>query len=228
MRIWGIGIVFVLAAATTAATAAETTIGGVSIKLPPPVGFCDLSESNPADKRVVTTISGLVAQSGNTMLVMSADCQQLADWRAGKRTFLDDYGQYQTPTKGMDQLVASPETYIQATCSGLRTQGNQIVAGISQDVKTSIESALKEIKMNSLAFAGVFDESKTACYAGEIQKLQTENRMEKTQLILIGIAVVKNKVFFVDRMTVYAGPDTAKNALAKLEDSVAALYAANQ
>ncbi len=208
--------------------AADAIIGGVSINLPPPAGFCELSASNPADNRMVTTIGGLVAKAGNKLLNMSADCQQLADWRAHKRNYLDDYGQYQAPTSQMEQLVASPEASIKQTCDTLRTQGSKIVANQAPDLKARIEETLKKVKMNEVSFMGVLAEDANACYAGQLQKLQTETGTEKTQIVLIAVAVVKSKNIFVYRMIVYKGPDTATNLLAAFKDTIAALYAANR
>ncbi|MGB6541148.1 MAG: hypothetical protein WBF03_09775 [Xanthobacteraceae bacterium] len=223
-----LAFVAALASAATVAMASDTTIGGVSMKLPVPTGFCELSASNPADNHMITTIGGLVAKSGNKMLNMSADCQQLADWRAHKRNFLDDYGQYQTPAGQIDQLVAAPETMIKETCETLRKQGSQIVAQQAPDLKARIEETLKKVKMNEVSFIGVLAEDANACYAGQLQKLQTETGTEKTQIVLIAAAVVKNKNIFVYRMTVYKGPDTATNLLATFKSTIAALYAANK
>ena len=71
--------------------AAEVTLEGVTFNLPPPAGFCELEDQNPSDKRVLATLTDVLAKSGNRLLSMSADCQQLADWRATKRPLLDDY-----------------------------------------------------------------------------------------------------------------------------------------
>jgi hypothetical protein len=223
-----LAFVAVLATAATGAMAADAVIGGVSIKLPPPTGFCELSASNPADKRMVTTIGELVGKAGNKLLNMSADCQQLADWRSQKRTLLDDYSQYQTPTGQMDQLVASPAATIKDTCATLRTQGSEITANQLPDLKARIEETLKTVKMNEVRFIGVLAEDADACYAGQLQKMHTESGTEKTQIVLIAVAVVKNKNIFAYRMTVYKGQDTAANLLGPFKGTIAALYAANK
>lgn len=214
-------------AALTAASAEQVAIGGVSIDLPS-AGFCELAASNPADNYMLTKIGGLVAQGGNKLLSMSADCRQLVDWRAKAGKYLDDYLQYQTPIGQMDQLVASPEVLIQNTCVALRAQGDQAVSNNAPDIKARIEETLKTVKMNELRFIGVLDEDRTACYAAMLQKLQNDSGAEKTQIIVFAVAVVKNKTILAYRFAVDAGADTAANLLAKLKDVVAALYAANR
>ena len=87
------------------ALASPARIGGVPVYLPTPRGFCDLAESNASDKRMITTLGGLLEKSGNKLLGMSADCQQLTDWHSGKRQLLDDYAQYQTPIGSMDKQI---------------------------------------------------------------------------------------------------------------------------
>jgi hypothetical protein len=54
------------------------------MRLPRPAGFCELTDRNPSDKRMLTVISDLVTKVGNKLLVMSADCKQLTEWRASK------------------------------------------------------------------------------------------------------------------------------------------------
>jgi hypothetical protein len=228
LRALGLGLVFVLSMDLTDTMAAEAVLGGVSITLPMPEGFCELSAGNPADNRVVTAISGVVAAGGNKLLGMSADCQELADWRVGKRNFLDDYGQYQTRTALMDQMVPSAQAAVNETCTGMRTAGKQIVSSISPDAKSIIENALKNIKFNSVSFAGVLAEDQTACYAAEVESLKTQAGTEKIQLILIGVTVVRSKFLYVYRFSVYDPSADVKGQLTKLQSTVASLQAANK
>jgi hypothetical protein len=222
------GAVLVLAAVASGAWAAETSIGGVSINLPAPAGFCELSASQPADNRALTTFGGLLEKSGNRLLGFFADCQQLADWRAGKRPLLDDYAQFQTPISGMDRVVASPKAFIHETCATLRAQGKELNSNIAPDVKSKIERALANVKMDSLEFVGVLAEDDTACYAAQIMNAHVSNGADKTQIVLLALAVVKSKFIVLNRYRVYVGADAASDLLAKWKDTVAALYAANK
>lgn len=85
-------IVIALASAVfgSSALAAEVTLDGVPLNLPPMAGFCELEDQNPSDKCMLATLTDLLAKSGNKLLSMSADCQQLTDWRTPKRPRLDD------------------------------------------------------------------------------------------------------------------------------------------
>jgi hypothetical protein len=53
-----------LAAATSDTMSAEATIGDVSINLPTPVGFCELIDREPSDKRLIEYAADRVAKRG--------------------------------------------------------------------------------------------------------------------------------------------------------------------
>jgi hypothetical protein len=213
-----------LLAATSNAMGGQATMGDVSVNLPPPPGFCDLSNSDPSDTRMLSIVGGLLEQSGNKLLGMSADCKQLADWRSRRRQLLDDYAQYQATIAAMDSPPAEP---VQQTCTTLREEGNKIVSEEIPDLKARVEAALKKVKMNQTTFIGVLAEEPRTCYAGLIQQIQTEAGVNKTQLSLFAVTAVKNRTVFVYRFTVHTGSDSVVNGLAKLKGDVAAFHAAN-
>jgi len=214
-----------LAAASSGAVAADATIGGVSINLPTPAGFCDLKDQDPSDKRMITVLTDLIAKSGNKLLAMSADCRQLTAWRAQKRSVLDDLGQYQTSIALVDKPLAEP---VKQTCASLRAEGDKLLANQFPDIKARIESALERVKINNTTFMGVLAEDPTACYAALLQKIQTEAGTDKTQVIAFATTIVKNKSVFVYRIALYANSASVDAVLAKLKVNFAALLAANR
>jgi hypothetical protein len=216
---------FVLAAAIPSAFAAQANIGGVSINLPHPANFCELTESNASDKRMLTTLGPLLEKSGNKLLAMSADCRQLAEWHTGGRKLLDDYAQYQTAIASMDK--PSSET-VAETCTTLRQQGDQILAKQLPDIKQRVEAAMSKIKMNETNFIGVLGEDKDGCYAGLIQKIHTEANTDKTQITAFAVSLVKDKSVFTYRMGLYRGPKSVDEVLRHIKADVAAMVAANR
>jgi hypothetical protein len=206
------------------ALASPARIGGVPIYLPAPRGFCELSESNNSDQRMITTLGGLLEKSGNKLLGMSADCQQLRDWHSGKRQLLDDYAQYQTPIASMDK---PPSETVAQTCNTLRDEGNKILANQLPDIKARVESTLSKIKMGEARFLGVLAEDAGSCYAGLIQKIHTEVGTDKTQITAFAITTIKNKSVFSYRFSVYRNPQTVNLVLGKLKADVQALLVAN-
>src|SRR5215831_5036404 len=224
MHILRIGAVFVLAAVASGAWAAEVSIGGVAIKLPAPAGFCELSASQPVDNHALTEFGALLETAGGRLLAVSADCRQLADWRAGKR-LLDDYAQFQTPIARINQV--EPRAFIHKTCASLRAQGDQLISNQAADIKSKLEGAVANVKVNSQEFVGVLAEDDTACYAAQILKARLPNGADESHLILSSLVVVKDKPIFVNRYAVYANAAAKWALLTELKDTVAALYAAN-
>jgi hypothetical protein len=204
--------------------AGQARMGDVSVNLPPPAGFCELSESDPSDSRMLSIVGGLLAQSGNKLLSMTADCKQLADWRSAKRKLIDDYAQYQTSLALLDR---APAETVEQTCATLRQEGDKIVSKEMPDLKARVEAALKNVQLNSTTFIGVLAEEPRACYAGLVQQVHTEAGIDKTQLSLFAVTAVKNRTVFVYRFLVHTGSNSIVDGLAKLKNDVAAFYAAN-
>ncbi len=219
-------VALVLAVAPSIAMAAQVTVGSASITLPSPTGFCELSASTAPDSQMVGTISALVSKSNNKLLAMSADCRQLADWRAKKRQLLDDFGNYQTKIADINSSAA-PEP-VKQTCSVLREQGAKILANQVPDLKEHIAQTVQRMRLNEASFLGVLGEEAGACYGGLIQKLRVNDNTDRTQVTVFAATIVKNKAIFVYRIALYADSGTVSSALAKLKATVAALYAANK
>ena len=216
--------VCLLLGAASHSRAAQATVQGVSINLPVPAGFCELGAgSNAADKRMLDTVGDLIAKSrGNQLLAMSADCQQLTEWRAGKR-LLGDYGQYQAPPNA----AANEETF-KETCTALRTQGGQTLSNVKKDLKARMEDAIRQMKVNDQRFAGFLGEDTTACYVALLQKLKAEDGTEVTQLTVLAITSVKDRFLFVNRYAPYVDADTVNDTLTRLKATIAALLEANR
>ena len=211
-----------LTGAASTSRAAQGNVQGVAINLPAPAGFCELSSNNPVDKRMLETLGDAIAKSrGNTLLAMAADCQQLTDWRAGRR-LLGDYGQYQAPPNA----AANEETF-KETCTALRSQGGQTVSNVKKDLKARMEEAVRQTKVNDQRFAGFLGEDATACYVALVQKLKAEDGTEITQLVVLAITSVKDRFLFVNRYSPYVNADTVTDTLEKLKATIAALHAAN-
>lgn len=218
-------LTFAIAVAlTSSAIAGQATMGDVSLNLPAPAGFCEMRESNPSDEQMLTTTANLLAKGGNKLLSMSADCQQLNDWRARKRPLLDDFAQYQASAKSIDK---EPVATIAQTCTALRNEGSKILASKMPDLKARVDATIKKLKVNETSFIGVVAEDPNACYAGIIQQIHTEVGTDKTNLILFAITIVKNRGVFVYRTGLY-GSEPVASMLSKLKDHVSAFYAANK
>ena len=211
----------------SAGVAKDFQVGSATIALPSPEGFCELSEQQPADARVINVIDDLVAGTQNELLAVSADCGQLQAWRTGKLPTLDDYAQVQTPVSGRDADVPRAET-VKELCASMRAEGSRTIAEAIPDLNTRVEAAVKGGKFNEAGFLGVLAEDAGVCYFGLLTKNRTEGGgAEETQVVVSATTVVKGRVVSYSLHTLYHGPDTATAALARHRRNVAALLAAN-
>jgi hypothetical protein len=209
------------------AVAKDAQIGSATLTLPSPDGYCELTDKEPSDARVLKEVGNLVAGSQNELLSMSADCSQLEAWRAAKLPALDDYVQYQTPMDLKDSDVPRAEA-VKGLCANFRTEGEKTSAGVLPDLNSRFEKAYKGAKFNEASFLGVLAEDDNACYYGLVLKLRTEIGDEKTQVTVAAATAVKGKVIYYNLYTVYRdGADTLTAALDRHRRNVPALLAAN-
>jgi hypothetical protein len=207
--------------------AKDGRIGSATVALPAPAGFCELTEQDPSDARVLNVLKG--ASSTNEILVMSADCGQLRAFRNSKGRLLDDFAQYQTPVASRDSHFAPEDRprLVGETCGELHAQGEKMLPGITADTNARLETVAKDIKINESRFMGVIAEDSRTCYFALLQKLQTELGTQKTQLVISAITVTQGKYVFYYLYTPYRNAETVTEALARHRRNVEALLAAN-
>jgi hypothetical protein len=215
---------FFLCAGTIAALAFTAKVGsGTTLNLPTPKGFCELSTSDPSEKRMLTLLGKNAELNGNTMLTIAADCKQLATWDAGKRQLMDDLSNYQMSPKLIDK---TPEP-IRDTCEVLRNQGDQLTKEQTKGKQDNLAKLSRELAINSEKFAGVLDEDANACYSGFLQKIHTEIGTDRVTMTILAISVVRQQSVFFYRQGLFADTDPSDRLLAHTKDTIAALYAAN-
>jgi len=213
---------FTLVGAPPHSMAATFTIDGVSVELPVPAGFCEMTTSDPSDRLMIDKIGQLMARaSGGRLLAISADCQQLADWRAGKR-LLADYGQYSAPRA----TAASADSFRQQ-CAVMRLRGGELDADTKGDVKSRLEEFIKGSKVTEQSFVGFLGEDPAACYMATLPKAKSQAGTDVVQLMLLAVARVKDKLVIVNRYAPYVDAETVNDTLTKLKSTVATILAAN-
>jgi hypothetical protein len=212
-------------AALGAAAAKDARIGATSLNLPPPAGYCDLTEQQPSDARMIKVVGDLLA-GRNELLAMSADCRQLQNWRAGRQPVLDDYAQYQTLIAAKDANLSRADA-VKRSCAQIRAEGEKMAAGGAQEVNKRLEAVLKEIKINESRLVGVLAEDADACYFALLQKMKTEAGADKTQLIMTAATIIKGKILYYYLYTLYKDAGTVNTALDHHKTNVTAVLKAN-
>ena len=216
-------------ALTLAAFAADVRIGDTPLRLPQPAGYCELNPVLGSDAPLVGRIHATMAKTGNRLLVMSADCAELKDWRQGKRQDLDHFVQYQTIMMfESGPLPETPEKMVQNYCDNMNALGDRAMPGTARDVQKRAEQAAKAIHLNEIRVLGVVAEDLLVCYAATLQKLKLETREETTQLTLFATAILKDKVVASYLFAPYGGKNSISELLAKQRSNVSRLQRANR
>jgi hypothetical protein len=220
--------ILVLVAMASVALAKDAKIGNVTINLVPPPNFCELTELNPSDARMLKLVRDMVSSAQNDLLGMYADCQQLSDWHTGARKLLDDFVQFQTLSsmKSADAPRITGET-VKEACAQMRTQGEKIATDMMPDINKRAAELSKQIRMNEVRFLGVIDEEPLACYAALLQKFSTEVGTEKVQIGLTATTTLKDKAVYFILFAPYVDEQTVSGMLVTHKRNVATLLAAN-
>lgn len=217
-----------LAIAAGGAVAKDAKVGPATLALPPPTGYCELDAAKSTDTRMVKAVEGMLGNTGNRLLAVSADCAQLADWRTGKRKLLDNMAQYQTLIAWENgPLPDTPETTIKEICGQMHAQGERLVANMTPDVKARAEEVLKTVQINEMKFLGVVGEEPLSCYAAMLQKFRTEVGTDKTQVTVFATTVVRSKIVYFYLFAPYVSGDTVTEMLAQQQVHIRRLQSAN-
>src|SRR5215467_8899013 len=87
------------------ASAETLTLAGKTVVLEPPPGYCALDAARPQEAEVIA-FNEKMQQPRNHVIMQLADCDELAEFRAGKRQLFEKYGQYFTAVRdGAVRLV---------------------------------------------------------------------------------------------------------------------------
>lgn len=211
-----------------AASAAGVRIGATSLNLTPPSGYCELDAAKSTDARAVTFIYSSLGGAGKHLLSMSAECNQLKDWRAGKRPLLDKMAEYQTIMRFEDEgLIDEPKVAIKDACDQLRAQADQVLADMPPGIEARAELVMRTANLNEEKLLGVAGEDPLVCYAALLRKFTDEFDVEKAQASVGAITVLKGKIIYNYLFAPYVSGKTIAHLLAQQRASVAKLQAAN-
>jgi hypothetical protein len=212
-----------------AAFAKDAQVGGATLRLPPPAGYCEMDRATgPSDVKMMDAVDGMLKPTGNRLLAISADCTQLNDWRTGKRKLLDNLAQYQAlvATESSDQSANAADV-IKTACAEMRTQGEKIVSDMEPDVRARADRVLKTVKVNEMRFLGVIAEEPTICYAAMLQKFKAETGAEKTQVTVFATTILKGKIVYFYMFAPYESGSTVTDTLALQKAQMIKVKAAN-
>jgi hypothetical protein len=214
---------------SVAAMAADAKVGDVPLHLPQPPGYCELDVASASDADLLAKIRRTLVSSGNQLLVMSADCAELRDWRNGKRPDLDHIAQYQTIIELENQpLPETPEKMAKNFCANMNALAMRSMDYILPDPRERAERASRDLKVNEIKLLGMVAEDPLICYTATMQKFKVEARELTTQVTIIATTILKEKVVSYYLFAPYVGRESITQLLAKHRKNVNQLQHANR
>ena len=108
----------------------------------------------------------MLSKTGNRLLLLSADCRELREWRNGKRPELAHMAEYQTVLSLQNNpLPDTPETVLKKLCDEMHEMGGPAPTDVTPDVERRAEEASAAIRVNEMKFLGVVGMDPLVCYA---------------------------------------------------------------
>jgi hypothetical protein len=208
-----------------AAHAGDVQMGGVTLKLIPPTGYCEMQTSQASDKRMIDFLNTALSKSPNELLAVSAECGELNDWRAGKRTLLQHFSQYQVEKARRASAFTIQEA--KAACEVMRTQGQKLSDDSTKNVNDNIHEANSKIDFQGQTVLGVLAEDANGCFVGLFQKYKAETGTAISQINVFYAASIKEREVFFYVWAPYENDSTVNTVLANMKSYVTALKAAN-
>jgi hypothetical protein len=214
---------------SAAAMAADAKIGDATLHLPQPSGYCEMDPVLASDGAFIGRLHSTMTKTGNRLLVMSADCSELRDWRNGKRPDLDHMAQYQTIIELENQpLPDTPERMAKNFCANMNALAMRPMDFILPDPQERAELASRDLKVNEIKLLGMVAEDPLICYTATMQKFKVEARDHTTQVTIIATTLIKSKVVQLYLFAPYAGGKTIAQLLSKQRTNTGQLQRANR
>jgi hypothetical protein len=216
---------------SAAVLAAEVKIGDVPVTLPSLPGHCEMDVVQASDADLIAKLHTSLRKAGNRLLLLTADCKELKEWRNGKRPALEHMAEYQTILALENtRLPDEPEKVIKTYCDQMNALANQATAQTMAGVQDRAEQAVKVVTINEMKSLGALPvpDEPLVCYAATLHKFKVETGEEFTQATVIAAAVVKGKLLLSYLFAPYVGRDTLMHVLTKQRANVRQLRHANR
>jgi hypothetical protein len=211
--------------------AADTSIrvGGRTLIVEPPLGYCVMDKRHPSDRRIVELLENGLASFGRFHYAF-ADCEQLADWRRGLRKYLDDYG-YVANELAMEEKDLSDRTQAEIN-AGIRQTIDRYERPLMSLGDTiaqrAIEQSAVNVKQGEAKFLGVLEESSNGFFTAMLIPGLGEYGDKRTMAGVGNSVLVRNKLIFSWLYKSYQGSRSVLDALTTQKTWANDIIAANE
>jgi len=200
---------------------APYTVKGRTFNFPTPTGFCMPNSSNSNETEFVKTVQALMANSGNTVVKVAAECDQIRKRGASRATRVSDYiVYYYVNGTESESLEGSAQSHRKALCDEMRQQGDASVADVPDIVAKTAKELNSNLTVSGVKVLGVLAEDAHGCYVGLLANTR-DNGGPFTMNVDMLATVIHGRSIFVALYSEYKNPSESQKSL-RLEEAIAA------
>jgi hypothetical protein len=217
-----------LAVFTFASSAHADTfkLGGRTVALEPPRGYCALDPKRPKEAEIIT-LNEQMQQPRNHVILQLADCDELAGFRVGDRQAFDRYGQYFTPASGTATKLAADYTrqaFLAAAAEELPTVDSTLLV---DELAKKFHASGSDVA--GARFMGVLDQDPAAIYLGiAFGTMTVAGRTAAASAVgVVGLTLVNGRSISLGLYQVNAGADSVPELLQSVREQMHLLVRGN-
>ena len=113
-------------------------------------------------------------------------------------------------------------------CSNLCRERERAITGLTSDIKTRVEQAVRGVTINQMRFLGVVAEEPGVCYAAMVQRLKGDTGKDIIIVAVYATMFIKGKGVLYYLFSPYRSAQTVTALLTDHKVDVAALLSANK
>jgi hypothetical protein len=200
---------------------APYTVKGRTFNFPTPTGFCMPNSANSNEAEFVKTVQALMANSGNTVVKVAAECSQIRRRGADRSRRISDYiVYYYVNGTENESLEGSAQSHRKDLCDDMRQQGDASVADVPDIVAKTAKELNSKLTVSGVKVLGVLAEDAHGCYVGLLANTR-DNAGPFTMNVDMLATVIHGRSLFVALYSEYKNPSESQKSL-RLEEAIAA------
>lgn len=208
-------ILFLIALLALKAEAATVNLLGRSIEAAIPAGYCEVG-AHPAEAEIVSRAREAIGNS-NQILAMFADCKELEDFRKGRRTTLDNYGQI---------LAQTPKGQLRALKGVSRSEYIQKMSGQAKNFPEAFKKAETRLKqsvpgLQPLENLGILSTDSNGLYVGLLMTMTDDTGRPRPIVGIVGMTLVREMSITINLYQVYRNSQDLRGLLARQQSAIA-------
>jgi len=210
----------------SAARAEALTLGGRTVILEPPAGYCalDPERQNEAD---LIAFNEKMQQPRNHVVMQLADCGELEEFRAGKRQSFDRYGQYFVPVTDGAVTPAAGYTRAAYLAEAARELPKLDSGALMDEVTAKLRESVSDV--TSAHFLGVLQQDDAGLYLGIAvgQVSVGDQAVSAGAMGVVGLTLVNQISVSLGLYQAHAGAEAVPALVEKIRQTLAATVTAN-